>query len=282
MLIHASANLAGWPTLVVTPSLLQRKWFGESTNQVRTLFGLLSTLGSSIVVLDEVDGLFRTRRESENDANRDLKTEWLQWWDGVATSQLSSNPNVLVLAATNRPWDVDPAIWRRLPQRYYIGIPNHDDRVDLWTRWSVAYQLPPIAPDVLSYMTSRTEGYTCSDLFQVLQTACQKGPMARLGSDGSPCTRLDTDDVQRAIQQTPPTRFSSQYIQQVRDFQTTPAVSTQERPTSSPLSESKVWKTPMGNFYAFSFPVEEQVFQALNDYWKSHRDSDNTSEDDIE
>lgn len=57
LLMQAMARRSGWPTLVVTPSLLQRKWYGESTNQVRALFGLISILGPCIVVLDELDGL---------------------------------------------------------------------------------------------------------------------------------------------------------------------------------------------------------------------------------
>ena len=59
---------------------------------------------------DEVDSLLGSRRSHEHEATTSLKTEFMQLWDGMLTNKAS---NVMVLAATNRPFDLDEAILRR-------------------------------------------------------------------------------------------------------------------------------------------------------------------------
>jgi SpoVK/Ycf46/Vps4 family AAA+-type ATPase len=267
MIMQAIANQSGWPTLIVTPSLLQRKWFGDSTNQVRTLFGLVALLGRCTLVLDELDGLFRVRSLDEHDVSRELKTEWLQWWDGAASSNLHSRSKVVVVAATNRPWDIDPAVWRRLPQRFYVGVPTWDDRCDLMHKIVDAYKLPAIHPSVVEHLADSTEGYTPSDLFQILQCACRKGPMARNELE------LTTEDVQQALNEVPPTRFTTQYIHQLQDFLGVSNQSSQQRASEVSYHPDKPWfwqtQTPMGNFYEINVPVDSEVFDIMEDYlWK--------------
>jgi ATP-dependent 26S proteasome regulatory subunit len=290
LLMQAIARKSGWPTLVVTPSLMQRKWYGESTNQVRSLFGLISTLGPCIVVLDELDGLFRVRSQEEHEVSRELKTEWLQWWDGVASSQMSGN-GVLVIAATNRPWDVDPAVWRRLPQRYYVGVPTWDDRCDLLQRWTKAYELPKINPSVVESLAEFTEGYTPSDLFQILQSSCRKGPMARKDSE------LTMEDVEQVLHTIPPTRFSPQYIQQIQSFfapqnhyhhqqhqqqQQHSQSQQQQQPGQMTYTtdDPQCWETPIGNFYHFNIPVDSQVFDVLQDFWSKQHEWESSDDED--
>ncbi len=59
---------------------------------------------------DEVDALLGTRKAHEHEATTALKTEFMQLWDGMSTRK---ECNVCVLAATNRPYDLDEAILRR-------------------------------------------------------------------------------------------------------------------------------------------------------------------------
>lgn len=59
---------------------------------------------------DEVDALLGTRKMHEHEATTALKTEFMQLWDGMCTRK---DANVCVLAATNRPFDLDEAILRR-------------------------------------------------------------------------------------------------------------------------------------------------------------------------
>jgi hypothetical protein len=282
-MIKAVADELRLPVLVITPSLLQRKWYGESTNQVRTLFGLISSLGPCVVVLDELDGMFRQRNQEEHDASRELKTELLQWWDGVVSDQSLGN-RVLIIGATNRPWDVDPAVWRRLPLRYYIGAPNWNERYQIWERWIEEYRIPA-DKSVAKFMADHTQGYTTSDIFQVLQTACQKGPVSR---DHSVSGNLDltAGDVRQALEVVPPTLFSNQYLMQLRNFLSPQDVQRTQQgmggdapPQDESQDDSHVWRTPAGNFYQFNVPVHPQVFDALNEMWLSHQEWESSSDD---
>ncbi len=293
LLLRSISQQSGLPTLVVTPSLIQRKWYGESNLRVRTLFGLIRTLGSCVVILDEVDGLFQTRRDDDQEAGRDLKTEWFQWWDGVVSSSSSapsSSPSgspqhkVLIVGATNRPWDVDPAAWRRLPHRLYVGLPNAEDRFDLLLKWTS--DLPRLDPLVIKSLVASTEGYTPSDLLQVLKWACQVGPMAR--ND----TNLTMEDVQRALAEIAPARFSARYVQELQQFmgchpQTAGSTADSGRPgamqppsnggTPRPSGEvdGYCWETPFGNFYQFQVHVDPDVLGTIQElYWNYIHDWD--------
>jgi hypothetical protein len=300
-LIRAISNHSGLPTLVITPSLIQRKWYGETTGRVRTLFKLVDTLKKSCVVLDEIDGLFKSRNDNDHEVTRELKTEWLQWWDGVASAshgKIEGNVNederkVLFIAATNRPWDVDAAAWRRLGQRVYVGLPNQLDRQDLFNKWSSDL---PISPEVLEHLVISTEGYTPSDLLNVLAWACQNGPIAR--NDMS----LTSIDVQNALSEVAPTRLSHQYISQLQNFLTShrqdvaPIAPSPHSsfPQSSHGDQSNImvpneqgycWETSVGNFYQFLVPVDSSVFDAIQDiYWHNYnnRDEDFFSDSDYD
>lgn len=59
--------------------------------------------------------LGRRENPGEHEAMRKMKNEFMTYWDGLRTK---ANERVLVLAATNRPFDLDEAVIRRLPRRY--------------------------------------------------------------------------------------------------------------------------------------------------------------------
>ena len=113
----------------VRTSTLQSKWFGDANKLVSAVFSLAWKLQPSIIFIDEVDSfLGRRGKGNEHEANTSMKTEFMTMWDGFQTNE---NAMVMVLAATNRPWDVDEAILRRLPRSFEIGLPNIEQRVDI-------------------------------------------------------------------------------------------------------------------------------------------------------
>jgi SpoVK/Ycf46/Vps4 family AAA+-type ATPase len=111
----------------ISASTLVSKWMGESEKLMKTLFALAAIQSPSIIFIDEVDSILTKRSSEENEASRRLKTEFLIQLDGVG----SSNTRILVIAATNRPFDLDEAALRRLTKRIFIGLPDSQSRLSL-------------------------------------------------------------------------------------------------------------------------------------------------------
>ena len=84
----------------ISASSLTSKWVGESEKTVKSLFKIAYQKAPSIIFIDEIDSILSKRSESENEATKRLKTEFLIQFDGLGSN---SNAKLLVIAATNRP-----------------------------------------------------------------------------------------------------------------------------------------------------------------------------------
>lgn len=91
---------------------------------VKQLFQLARESKPAIIFIDEVDSLCGSRGEGESEASRRIKTEFLVQMQGVGHDM----QGVLVLGATNTPWQLDPAIRRRFERRIYIALPDANAR----------------------------------------------------------------------------------------------------------------------------------------------------------
>ncbi|KAJ0043946.1 hypothetical protein Pint_17577 [Pistacia integerrima] len=115
MLAKAIANEAGASFINVSMSTITSKWFGEDEKNVRALFTLAAKVSPTIIFVDEVDSMLGQRtRIGEHEAMRKIKNEFMTHWDGLLTK---AGERILVLAATNRPFDLDEAIIRRFERR---------------------------------------------------------------------------------------------------------------------------------------------------------------------
>lgn len=120
MLAKAIAREAGASFINVSMSTITSKWFGEDEKNVRALFTLASKVSPTIIFVDEVDSMLGQRtRVGEHEAMRKIKNEFMTHWDGLMTKQ---GERILVLAATNRPFDLDEAIIRRFERRYQSSL----------------------------------------------------------------------------------------------------------------------------------------------------------------
>jgi len=135
MLARAVATESRSTFFAITASTLTSKWHGESEKLVRALFALAKALAPSIIFVDEIDALLSSRGGgTEHEASRRSKTEFLIGWSDLQKaaagkdSGVGDASRVLVLAATNCPWDIDEAARRRFVRRQYIPLPEPETR----------------------------------------------------------------------------------------------------------------------------------------------------------
>ncbi|KAJ4951291.1 hypothetical protein NE237_028123 [Protea cynaroides] len=170
MLAKAIANEAGASFINVSMSTITSKWFGEDEKNVRALFTLAAKVSPTIIFVDEVDSMLGQRtRAGEHEAMRKIKNEFMTHWDGLLTK---AGERILVLAATNRPFDLDEAIIRRFERRIMIGLPSTENRESI-LKTLLAKEKVEEGLD-FKELAVMTEGYSGSDLKNLCTTAAYR------------------------------------------------------------------------------------------------------------
>ncbi|WCJ36751.1 P-loop containing nucleoside triphosphate hydrolases superfamily protein [Euphorbia peplus] len=169
MLAKAIANEAGASFINVSMSTITSKWFGEDEKNVRALFSLAGKVSPTIIFVDEVDSMLGQRtRVGEHEAMRKIKNEFMTHWDGLLTKP---GERILVLAATNRPFDLDEAIIRRFERRIMVGLPAVENREMILRTLLAKEKTEDLDFKELAVMT---EGYSGSDLKNLCVTAAYR------------------------------------------------------------------------------------------------------------
>ena len=165
-LAKAVATEAGSTFLSVSSSDLVSKYQGESERLVKQLFELARKSQPAIIFIDEVDSLCSSRGEGDNDSARRIKTEFLVQMQGVGKDQTG----VLVLGATNTPWELDPAIRRRFERRVYIPLPDQPARRLLF-KLSIGPTPNSLTEQNIAQLAARTDGYSGADISVMVKDA---------------------------------------------------------------------------------------------------------------
>lgn len=201
MMAKAAAKECGADFISVKTSSIVSKWVGASEKNVKQVFDTARSSERAIIFFDEIDSIAVRRSESEEYAKR-VVNELLAQMDGVDTS----HDNLLVLAATNEPWAIDPALRRpgRFSKLVFIPEPDMEARIAIF---GIQLKQRPIADDVNTQELARiTVSYSGADIAAI----CKEAADIPLGEAlrGGEARKIKMHDFLQAIRQRKPSILS--------------------------------------------------------------------------
>ncbi|KAK2046555.1 AAA-domain-containing protein [Colletotrichum somersetense] len=204
---QAMATESGFNFFAVKGAELLNMYVGESERAVRQLFERARAASPSIIFFDEIDSIGGQRAggggaapKSQGSVN--MLTTLLTEMDGFETLS-----GVLILAATNRPEAMDPALLRpgRFDRIVYVGPPDAAGREAVFNLY---LRKLPLAPDVdVAELSRLSEGFSGAEIKQIVNVATEPALDKKLkmtaGEGGEERPRVCMEDIVRAIQATP-------------------------------------------------------------------------------
>jgi vacuolar protein-sorting-associated protein 4 len=179
LIAKAVANEAGCTFFNADAASLVSKWLGESERLVKNLFTSARKEQPAIVFMDEVDALTAERGADQVGGERRLKTQFLIEMDGMKSKK---GDHIVVLGATNRPWDLDAAFRRRFERRILVPIPEFEARVRIFEIHTKGIDL---ASDVdFNLLGEKTDGYAGSDIALICREASLE-PIREMDASGA-------------------------------------------------------------------------------------------------
>ncbi len=169
LLARAVAGEAGVPFFSISGSEFVEMFVGVGASRVRDLFQLAKRAAPAIIFVDEIDAVGRVRGAGVgggNDEREQTLNQILVEMDGF-----EPNEKVIVMAATNRPDVLDPALLRpgRFDRRVVIDLPDRKDREAIL---KVHQREKPFGPDVnLAVIAERTPGFSGAELYSLMNEA---------------------------------------------------------------------------------------------------------------
>jgi cell division protease FtsH len=169
LLARAVAGEAGVPFFSISGSEFVEMFVGVGASRVRDLFDVEKRAAPSIIFVDEIDAVGRVRGSGVgggNDEREQTLNQILVEMDGFDPTE-----KVIVMAATNRPDVLDPALLRpgRFDRRVTIDLPDRKDRLEILT---VHSRKKPFGPDVsMDVIAERTPGFSGAELSSLMNEA---------------------------------------------------------------------------------------------------------------
>ncbi|MES2225658.1 MAG: ATP-dependent zinc metalloprotease FtsH [Patescibacteria group bacterium] len=166
LLARAVAGEAGVPFFSISGSEFVEMFVGVGASRVRDLFQLAKRSSPAIIFVDEIDAVGRVRGSGVgggNDEREQTLNQILVEMDGFEPTE-----KVIVMAATNRPDVLDPALLRpgRFDRRVTIDLPDRKDRLEIL---KVHSRKKPFGPDVnLEVVAERTPGFSGAELYSLM------------------------------------------------------------------------------------------------------------------
>ena len=178
MIAKAIASECGSIFFYINASSLTSKSVEESEKVVKSLFKIVYKKVPNIIFIDEIDKILSKGSESENEAIKRLKTEFLIQFDGLWSN---TNERLLVIAATNRPMDLDETLLRRLPKRSYCGPLDEEGRFKFIKKVIKSVETN-LSDNDIREIAKKTNDYSNSDLMELCREASYQ-PVTELSKE---------------------------------------------------------------------------------------------------
>ncbi|MFW6366386.1 MAG: AAA family ATPase [Spirochaetota bacterium] len=125
------ANEVSIPLVYVPVESIMSKWYGQSSQNLSSIFDYTEFLGNSILFLDEIDSLAGSRDQNMFEATRRILSVLLRRLDGI-----DAVSNTITIGATNRKNDLDPALLSRFDQSIHFPLPNQNERAAIFANYA--------------------------------------------------------------------------------------------------------------------------------------------------
>ncbi len=218
LLAKAVANESAAHFISISGPEIMSKFYGESEARLREIFKEAREKSPSIIFVDEIDSIAPKREEVTGEVERRVVSQMLSLMDG-----LEARGKVIVIAATNRPNAIDPALRRpgRFDREIEIKVPDKKGRKDILLIHS---RNMPLTDDVdLDKMASVSHGYVGADLEYLCKEAAMKClrrllPVINLEDEKLPPETLDKlivsgEDFQKAVFEITPSGMREVFIE---------------------------------------------------------------------
>ena len=199
MLAKATAGEIEATFFRISPADVLSKWVGEAEQNIKKLFDAAAAEPRSIIFIDEIEALVPARRDEGSSVMQRVVPQILQ---GVEGFDKKAGRPILLMGATNVPWQLDPAMLRpgRFDEKVYIPLP---DRAARRAMLDTYLGKRPIAPDVnLDALSERLEGYSGADIRYICDRSATVPFLQSVasGEEG----RITCDIINDVLHDTPP------------------------------------------------------------------------------
>lgn len=189
LIAKAIAGELGLPFFNVVLSQMKSKYVGDTEKNLHALFAAARRHPRAVIFLDEVDSLLAKRGHRFGGT----VAQFLTLVDGLE----SEGGQLLLLAGTNRPWVLDPAVVRpgRLGTHVYVGLPDVDARRGML---ELNLDRVPVSIELdLDDMARLTEGYSGAEIRELVERAKAPAIERRIAAQSQGSETRDSDDDQR-------------------------------------------------------------------------------------
>ncbi|KAJ1325000.1 ATPase family AAA domain-containing protein 1 [Microdochium nivale] len=182
LLAKAVAKESGANMIEVSGASINNMYVGESEKNVRALFQLAKKKSPAVIFIDEADALLGSRGGGggggggSRGGRRETLNQFLREWDGMEQTK------AFIMVATNRPFDLDEAVLRRLPRRLLIDLPTEKDRAAILGIHLKEETLDGAVD--LAQLAKQTPLYSGSDLKNVCVAAAMAAVKEEIESGG--------------------------------------------------------------------------------------------------